>query len=123
MTVAPLPVHRAVFGDVKGAHNLIAASPGIPAQLLSELAAHYTDRLLPTEFPWDPYHCGFPLLQHYVLTRTFPVKASRGGMVQTHVVMVDLQRAGDLFELDPLAALLPQAPVPLDQAAQPLTGA
>ena len=87
-------VHRAIFGEVKGAHDLIASSPGAPEPVLSDLASHYTDRLLPTEIPWQPYSSGFPVRGYYVVTRTFAVKGSRGGMVQTHAAIVALESLG-----------------------------
>jgi hypothetical protein len=83
-----LNIHRAIFGEVRGAHDLITSSPGTPETVLSDLASHYTDRLLPTEIPWQPYSCGFALRGYYVVTRTFSVKATRGGMVQTHAAIV-----------------------------------
>jgi hypothetical protein len=69
-------VHRAIFGEVKGAHDLIASSSGLPEAVLSDLASHYTDRLLPTEIPWQPYSTGFPVRGYYVVTRTFSVKGT-----------------------------------------------
>jgi hypothetical protein len=114
MTDVGSPVYRAVFGDVGGAHKLIAASPDLPQGLLNDLAAHYTDRLLSTEHAWSTYRCGFPVKGYYVLTQTFPVKASRGGMVQTHAVMLPLDRVGGLRELEELAGLLPTEPAPAE---------
>jgi hypothetical protein len=106
-------VDRAIFGEVRGAHDLITSSSGAPETVLSDLASHYTDRLLPTEIPWQPYSCGFPVRGHYVVTRTFSVKASRGGMVQTHAAIVSLE-ALDRAMLGLLLRLLPseaQSPV------------
>ena len=117
MMDAASPVYRAIFGDVGGAHNLIAASPRLPEGLLRDLAAHYTDRLLSTEHAWSTYRCGFPVKGYYVLTQTFPVKASRGGMVQTHTVIVPLDRIGDLKDLEELARLLPAGPIPAEALA------
>lgn len=125
-------IHRATFGEVKGAHDLITSNPGAPETVLSELASHYTDRLLPTEIPWQPYSCGFPVRGHYVVTRTFSVKASRGGMVQTHAAIVPIESL-DRAMLALVLRLLPseaqplvlattavdtnQLPVPIDDAA------
>lgn len=102
-------IHRAIFGDVKGAHNLIAASPGAPEPVLSDLASRYTDRLLPTEVSWEPYLCGFPLKGYYVVTRTFPVKATRSGMVQTHAAIVPLLNI-DASLLSSMIRALPNEP-------------
>ena len=102
-------VHKAIFGEVKGAHDLITASPGAPEAVLTELASRYTDRLLPAQISWKPYSCGFPLRGYYVVIRTFPVKATRSGMVQTHAVIVPLDVVGDLT-LDCLLDLLPSEP-------------
>lgn len=115
-------VHQAIFGEVKGAHDLIASSPGAPETVLSELASLYTDRLLPTEIPWQPYSCGFPVRGHYVVTRTFSVKASRGGMVQTHAAIVSLEcldktMLGGLLRLLPREAQSPVlAPTAIDSS-------
>ncbi len=106
-------VHRAIFGEVKGAHDLIVATPGTTEAVLTELAARYTDRLLPAQVSWKPYSCGFPVRGHYVVTRTFPVRATRSGMVQTHAVIVPVDVLGDLT-LEYLLDLLPaesQSPV------------
>jgi len=104
-----LLVQRAIFGDVKGAHNLIAASAGVIEPVLSDLASRYTDRLLPTEVPWEPYSCGFPLRGYYVVTRTFSVKATRSGMVETHAAMIPLNLV-DHCPLGTLLQLLPNEP-------------
>src|ERR1035438_245164 len=98
--------HRAVFGDVKGAHNAIAASSGAPDQVISDLASYYTDRLLPADVSWESYTCGFPLRDHYILTRTFPVRATRSGMVQTHALIFDQHEAAG-YELSTLLSMLP----------------
>jgi hypothetical protein len=102
-------VHRAIFGEVKGAHDLIAASPDSPEGVLADLASRYTDRLLPAQISWKPYSCGLPVRGHYVITRTFPVKATRSGMVQTHAVIVPLDALNDM-PLECLFDLLPAEP-------------
>ena len=109
MTDESLAVQRAVFGDVRGAHNLIVSSAGANSSLLSDLASRYTDRLLPAELSWQEYSCGFPLREHYVVTRTFPVRATRAGMVQTHALMVPIANVDD-YSLSNLLALLPLEP-------------
>src|ERR1700741_11101 len=91
MTVVFSIMQRAVFGDVKGAHNVVAASNGAPQQVISDLASRYTDRLLPTEIAWEPYLCGFTVGGFYVLTRTFAVAATRPGMVQTHALIIQAE--------------------------------
>jgi hypothetical protein len=100
-------IHRAVFGDMKGAHNLIVATLGVPDTVLHDPAWHYTDRLLPADMPWGAYECGYPLRDYYILTRTFPVKASRPGMVQTHALLLPLSVAIHQPFLVPLLDLLP----------------
>lgn len=117
-------VYRAIFGDVGGAHNRVAASPDLSESLLSDLAAHYTDRLLSSEHAWSTYRCGFPVEGYYVLTQTFRVKASRGGMVQTHTVLLSLDEIGSLQDIEELACFLPTEPVPeqaLGAAVEPAT--
>src|ERR1035441_6532654 len=109
--------HRAVFGDVKGAHNVIAASKGAPEQAVSDLASYYTDRLLPADVSWEGYTCGFPLRDQYVLTRTFPVRATRSGMVQTHALIFDQQEVGG-YELQALFSMLPAQPVATSETVE-----
>ncbi|MGO9256338.1 MAG: hypothetical protein ACLQU1_08570 [Bryobacteraceae bacterium] len=103
-------VHRAIFGDVKGAHNLIAASADAPDPVISDLASYYTDRLLPVEVARESYTCGFPVQDRYVLTRTFPVRATRSGMVQTHALIFDQQEIAQ-HALPTLFGHLPREPV------------
>ncbi|HEY6927474.1 MAG TPA: hypothetical protein VI653_28625 [Steroidobacteraceae bacterium] len=116
-------VQRAIFGDVRGAHKLVMASPGLPEALLADLAAHYTDRLLSSEHAWTGYRCGFPVKGYYVLTQTFAVKATRGGMVQTHALIIPLTSVGTVQDLEDLARLLPSeavGPEGLASAVEPL---
>jgi hypothetical protein len=82
-----------VFGDLKESHGLIVASAGAPEGVLTELASRYTDRLLPTEISSEPFSCGFPLTSCYAVTRTFPVQASRSGIVQTHALLLPIKNA------------------------------
>ena len=109
MTSETPAFQQAIFGDLKGAHTLIASSVRADERLLSDLASRYTDRLLPAELPWKEYSCGFPLHDYYVVTRTFPVKATRAGMVQTHAMMVPLANV-HAYGLRNLLALLPTEP-------------
>lgn len=102
-------IHQAVFGDVRGAHNLIAASPNAPEDAVSDLA-WLTDRLLPADIQWDPYTCGYSVRQFFALTRTFRVRASRTGMVQTHVVLVPLLECSTHKHLRAFLDLLPTEP-------------
>lgn len=112
-----LNIHRAIFGEVRGAHDLITSSPGAPETVLSDLASHYTDRLVPTEIPWQPYSCGFALRGYYVVTRTFSVKATRGGMVQTHAAIVPVD-ALDRATLGKLLRSLPREAQAIPSATQ-----
>jgi hypothetical protein len=110
--MSTIAIHRAVFGDVNGAHGLQVASPGASEEVLQDLAWRYTDRLLPTEVPWAPYTCGYALKGHYVLSRTFSVKASRTGMVQTHAIFLPQNECGEVALLSRLLALLPDEAAP-----------
>lgn len=114
-------IFRAVFGDVDGSHGLVIATPGPSGDILSELASRFTDRLLPADVPWEPYTCGFPLEQYYIVTRTFPVQASRAGMVQTHALFVPLKHCDNETLLEQLFSVLPKKPDPIPITASSIT--
>jgi hypothetical protein len=102
---------RAVYGEVNGAHTLIA--PKVNA--LPELAkiTRFTDRPghLPPHISWQPYFSGYPFEDYYVLSITFPDPiATRAGMVLTHVLLFKLEEAILMSDLMPALLALPPKP-------------
>jgi len=122
-------VEQAVYGEVDGGgHGLRACSSD---QVFAREIAARLD--LPDTLPagitgWSPFVRGFPVGDRYVVARTFrDPAASRGGMVQTHALIVGLDDVCRLENLAPLFNSLPAAladvaplgtlelePVPLD---------
>lgn len=103
-------VEQAIYGERKGAHALLVKSSqqGAPFAVL----ANHTDRPgnSPSQLPWDPFIRGFPFGDYYVVAKTFPdPDASRGGMVYTHALVVELATACGLDDLSVLLRLLPDA--------------
>lgn len=97
-------VEQAVYGEIPGrGHGLRASSPNafMAAAIASKL--DLPDAVPPGIHAWSPFVRGFPIDDHYVLARTFlDSTASRGGMVLTHALIVNLD---DMCELGSLAAL------------------
>ncbi len=127
-----MDVHQAMYGDVGGAHALLATSAS-DRSIFAELAS-YTDRPgnLPARGGWEPYLSGFPFGDCYVVARTFPDPgASRSGMVYTHVLVLDARAAAALDNLDVLIRALPEtihrqaapSPFALPEADPPMLGA
>lgn len=102
-------IHQALFGERDRGHGLIESSRGAPDQILRLLESR-TDLPpnRPTGVEWSPFYCGFPLDGWYVVSRTVPDHgASRGGMVLTHVLLVDAELAAATRELHTLLIHLP----------------
>lgn len=97
-------VEQALYGEVEGrGHGLKGSSTD------SSIAASIATLLdLPDGVPqdvlaWSPFVRGFPFGDYYVLARTFfDSGSSRGGMVLTHALIVNL---GDICQADDLAVL------------------
>lgn len=103
--------HRAVYGDVNGAHDLIEPRTNTP--LPFKKITRFTDRPghLPPHVNWRPYVSGFPFEDYYVLARTFPdPTASRAGMVLTHALAFELRDAVQMPDLAPALLALPDIP-------------
>lgn len=106
-----LSAHRAVYGSVNGAHDLIA--PKAHTFLHLRKITRFTDRPghLPPHVNWQPYFSGYPFEDHYILSVTFPdTTAKRGGMVLTHTLVFRLQDAILMPELMPALSALPGEP-------------
>tara|TARA_R110002020_G_scaffold26307_8_gene84977 strand:+ start:679 stop:3183 length:2505 start_codon:yes stop_codon:yes gene_type:complete len=100
-------VEQAVYGEVIGrGHGLIRSSTNTP--LIASIASKLD---LPDAVPfgvqgWSPFVRGFPIDDHYVLARTFlDSRASRGGMVLSHALIVSLD---DICEVESLAVFFEQ---------------
>src|SRR5437762_9965976 len=104
-----LLAHRAIYGELNGAHSLIAKSSDAKSPF-EELIVR-TDRppgLLPPNIEWDAYTSGYPVLDNYVLSKTFPdASASRSGMVITHVLVFETKELVSLNDLTSALQLLP----------------
>lgn len=97
-------VEQAVYGEISGrGHGLRASSPNalIAPGVASKL--DLPDSVPPGVLAWSPFVRGFPIDDHYVLARTFSdTRASRGGMVLTHALIVSLD---DMCKVGSLATL------------------
>src|SRR5207245_712443 len=109
-------IGQAIYGDYQGGHALLCKS--------AEDGATFSDLLWRTDLPsttpsgirWEPYISGFPYRgNYYVLMKTFPdLRASRGGMVLSHALLLPLEEASLLDNLSAVANLLFREPVRLD---------
>lgn len=112
-----MKIAQALFGEVRGGHQLKAASEGLsaPAELSARLDLPDT---APPGTEWSPFVSGFPNGGRYVLARTFrDANAARSGMVVSHALiapldeLVEVSNLGFLF--DRLIAT-PDAPATMD---------
>jgi hypothetical protein len=98
-------VDQAVYGEVEGGgHGLRVSSSNssVAASIATQL--DLPDGVPPGVQAWSPFVRGFPFDGHYVLARTFlDSGSSRGGMVLTHALIVNLE---DICQAEDLAALL-----------------
>jgi hypothetical protein len=103
-------VQRAIFGEFKHGHSARESSPGISADINVLAALTDLPRNAPSGLKWDPFFRGFAHGDWYVITKTFPdPSASRPGMVKTFALILQLNEAVKVKDLNPLLALLPQA--------------
>lgn len=97
-------VEQAVYGEVEGrGHGLRGSStaPSFAANIAPQL--DLPDGVPPGVQAWSPFVRGFPYDGYYVLARTFlDSGSSRGGMVLTHALIVDLE---DICQVEDLAVL------------------
>lgn len=97
---------RAIYGDFKGAHDLLQAAPAVA----SEAAAltRFTD--IPSQPPskiiWQPFFRGLKFENHYVLIKTFhDENASRPGMVFSEAVFFPFDETIQTSNITPLIAV------------------
>lgn len=103
--------YRAVYGNVNGAHDLIAPN----AHSLPPLRkiTRFTDRPghLPPHINWQPYFSGYAFEDYYILSITFPDStARRAGMVLTHALVIKMEDAILMPDLMPALLMLPVEP-------------
>ncbi|MGN8544844.1 effector-associated domain EAD1-containing protein [Bradyrhizobium sp. 13971] len=112
-----MKISQALFGEVRGGHQLKAASEGlsVPAELSARLDLPDT---APPGTDWSPFVSGFPSGDRYVVARTFrDAAASRSGMVVSHALMAPLEELVGVPNLSFLFERLiatPDAPANMD---------
>ncbi|WP_415766457.1 effector-associated domain EAD1-containing protein [Pseudomonas sp. ZB1P45] len=110
-------VEEAIYGEVKGGHDLRAASGN------RQFALDIASRLdLPDTAPpgvsWSPYVSGFSLGDRYVIARTFiDTSAPRSGMVLSHALIMPLT---ELIEFQNLNSLFGRLVTSIDQVITPV---
>jgi len=100
-------IEQAVYGEIEGGgHGLRASSSNssVAASIATQL--DLPDGVPPGVQAWSPFVRGFPCDGHYVLARTFlDSGSSRGGMVLTHALIVNLEA---ICQAEDLAVLFEQ---------------
>jgi len=113
-----LVIHRAVYGEKDGAHDLLCSS--LPRNQLPSALRGLADRppgTVPPGINWSPLLACAPVGNFWVVWRSIEdTEASRGGMVQSHCLLISLANIADLPDLDPLLAALPYTVVPEPKA-------
>ena len=99
-------IEQALYGESRGGHSLLEASGN------KELSSEVIQRLdlpdtAPPDVEWSPFLRGFPYRNRYLLSRTFlDTRASRGGMVFSHALIVPLDEITRISDLRPLLEIL-----------------
>lgn len=101
-------VEQAVYGEVSGrGHGLIVSSSNAPVAVAIASKLDLPDAVPPGVQAWSPFVRGFPIDDTYILARTFlDPRASRGGMVLTHALLVSLDEICEAKSLEALFGLL-----------------
>ncbi|HCG0885749.1 TPA: hypothetical protein NJH56_001532 [Pseudomonas aeruginosa] len=97
-------VEQAIYGEVAGrGHGLRTSSTNAPIVATIASKLDLPDAVPPGVRAWSPFVRGFPIDDHYILARTFlDSSASRGGMVLTHALIINLD---DMCEAGSLTTL------------------
>lgn len=98
--MSKIVIHQAFYGEVNKAHSKIHQT--IDDSELTSFLIRFTDRpgSLTPGVTLKPYLSGSAFKKYYVLTKTFPdPKASRSGMVLTHVLITERALLNDLNDL------------------------
>lgn len=98
--MSKIVMHQAFYGEVNKAHSKIHQT--IDDSELTSFLIRFTDRpgSLTPGVTLKPYLSGSAFKKYYVLTKTFPdPKASRSGMVLTHVLITERALLNDLNDL------------------------
>ena len=101
-----MQIEQALYGESRGGHSLLASSgdDNVSAEIVQRLDLPDT---APPGIEWSPFLRGFPHRNRYVLARTFrDTRASRGGMVFSHALLVPLDEITETPHLGPLLELL-----------------
>ena len=101
-------IEQALYGEDRdrGGHSLLEASGD---DEVSNEVFHRLDLpdTAPIDVEWSPFLRGFPHRDRYFLSRTFlDTRASRGGMVFSHALIVSLDDMVRISDLRPLVKLL-----------------
>lgn len=111
--MSKIVIHQAYFGEVNRAHSKIHQT--IDDSELTSFLIRFTDRpgSLAPGVMLKPYLSGSSFKNYYVFSKTFPdPKASRSGMVITHVLIADISTLENLNNLKSILNLLiSEAPV------------
>ena len=101
-----MQIEQALYGEARGGHSLLNASrnDGVSSEIVQRLDLPDT---APPNVEWSPFLRGFPYRDRYVLSRTFlDTRASRGGVVFSHALIVPLDEIIQTCDLRPLLKLL-----------------
>lgn len=103
-------VHQAIFGEKNKAHNLLAKSSKDQEPFVRLIGRSDLPSSPPPNINWQPYISGFSLNKYYVFSITFPDSStSRGGMVFTHALILDLNEAIIINNLNNILKFLPSS--------------
>jgi len=106
-------IHLAVYGEKDGSHDLLCSS--LPRDQLPSALRGLADRppgTIPPGINWSPLLACAPVGNFWVVWRSIEDSgASRGGMVQSHCLLISLANIAELPDLEPLLAILPDAVV------------
>ncbi|WP_289057754.1 hypothetical protein [uncultured Flavobacterium sp.] len=109
-------IEQAFYGDVGKSHGCIAST--FSNSDLNSFLTAFTDRpgAIPAGIIMEPYLSGIRFDGKYVFTKTFPdFRATRGGMVFTHVLILELNDLAYIANLkDVLSYFVSQIPIRTD---------